>query len=452
MKPTVLKLLFGIALAAVSVPLFAQAQTNHGPQWGGPNSTQEERHKNVLIFNFYQDAYNQKNYDLALSYFPQIVENAPRAMVGTYVYAGNIYKIKIQQARTLAEKNAYIDTLMMVYDMRIEYFADHARYGKSYTLIQKAKDFLNFKPTDREGIRKVFDEAIAENSGNLDAEMLNLINNYFKELTDDYLQELIDTEEYLEYYDNLSGLLAKATDPAADEARTTFDALFIQSKAGDCETIERIFKGRLAENPDDTDILFKAFTQLRSLSCNSPFFFQVGEKYFQLEPNSSTAMALAKAYERNGNLNKSMEYLRKAVDVETDMVAKANLCVEISGMEIAANNGQRAAEFARMAMRYNPQNGYAHMFLAQAYAIGASNCEDFDRQTVYWLAVDELHKARRIFAGNPDDLKTVNELISTFSSFYPTKEDLFFRGINAGDPHDVKCGWVTGRTTVKERP
>lgn len=451
MKPNVLKLIFAVALFAAAGSLHAQTQQQWGPEWG-ENATQEQRHQNVLKFNYFKDAYDAKNYDLALSYLPDLLRDAPKAMVSLYSMAGNIYKVKIQQSRSMPDKNAYIDTLMSIYDARITYFGDHARYGRSYTLIQKAKDYLNFRPTDREGMKAVFNEAIDANSNNLDAEVLNLVNVYFKELTDDYQQEAIDPEEYLAYYDKFSGLLGRATGPAADEARTTFDALFVQSKAGDCETLERIFKGRLAETPDDIDVVIKAFSQLRSLNCNSPFFFEVAEKYYSMEPSSGTAMLLAKAYEANGNTRKGMEFLRKAVDQETDPIAKANLCVEISGMELAANNGRGAAEFARQAMNYNPQNGYAYMFLAQSYALGASSCEEFDRQTVYWLAVDELQKARRIFTSGSDELRTVNELISTFTSSFPSTEELFFRGMKSGNSYDVRCGWVTGRTTVKERP
>lgn len=448
MKLSVVKLAFTVVLAAISGTAVAQ---NWGPEWG-ENATQEERQQNVLMFNYYKDAYENKNYDLALDYYRQLLVKAPKSRQNLYVYAGNIYKTRIQQSRSLTDKNAYIDTLMSVYDKRIEFFGDDKRYGRDYLLVQKAKDFLNFKPADREGMREMFSQAIDANANNLSADNLALINIFFKELTDDYKQEMLDMEEYLEYYEKYSTLMAKATGPSADEARTTFDALFIQSEAADCDSIERIYKTRVADNPNDTSVLQKAFTQLKGLNCSSSFFFQVGEKYFAAEPLSSTAMTLAKAYEKVGNLRKSKEYLTKAVDIEPDPIAKANLCVEISGMEINANNGRSAADFARMALRYNPQNGYAYMFLAQGYAIGAAECADFDRQSVYWLAVDELQKARRIFSGSRDDLNSVNELIGAFSANFPATEELFFRGLKVGDSYDVKCNWVTGKTTIKERP
>ena len=450
MKP-ILKFISVIAFAAISLPALAQTQQNYGPEWG-ENLSMADREKNVALYSNFSDAYNNRDYDLALTYLPQIIERIPRAMVSTYVYSGNIYRIKIQQSRNLEDKNKYTDSLMHMYDLRIEYFPDHARYNKAYTLRQKATDYLLFKPTDREGLREVFDEAIAENSDNLNKEVLDLINLYFKELTDDYMQELIEPEEYLSYYETLSEYINSSNDPSVETARTTFDALFIQSKAGDCETIERIFRGRLAESPDNPELLAKAFSQLRSLNCTTPFFFEVGEKYFAAEPMSSTAMALVRAYESSGNENKAIEYMRKAVDVETDPAAKADLCVTIAGMELERSNSSRAAEFARMAMRFNPQNGYSYMFLAQAYAIGSSACEAFDQQTVFWLAYDELQKARRIFAGNQEALRNVDELMGLYRANFPPKDELFFRGINAGDSYEVKCGWIRGNTTARERP
>lgn len=49
----------------------------------------------------------------------------------------------------------FIDSLMLMYDMRAQYFGDNVKPGKTaFILDQKAREFLRYKPNDRKGIRR----------------------------------------------------------------------------------------------------------------------------------------------------------------------------------------------------------------------------------------------------------------------------------------------------------
>ena len=98
----------------------------------------------------------------------------------------------------------------------------------------------------------------------------------------------------------------------------------------------------------------------------------------------------------------------------------------------------------------DPSNGYAHIVLAQAYAEGAVACEGFDRQTVYWLAYDVLASARSLFDSGSPEQQQIDQTMALFRRSFPSNDELFFRGLTkAGMAYDVKCGWISGRTTVK---
>lgn len=445
MKPAVFfKLTLVLAFAFSAGNVFAQEE--FGPEWG-ENASGEERRQNVLKFNFYKDAYDNQRYDEALNYYRELSDKAPKSRNNLYVYAINIYKNKIQRSRDISQRNAYVDTLMTVYDMRMTYFGDDNRYGVPYITKQKAKDYLVFRPGDRAGVRKVFQEAITANQAAPD---LDFINIYFKELTDDFLNLEIETDFYIAEYEKLDAVM-NAAGPEAGEARKTFDALVVSSKALDCEGLERIYKEKLAAHPNDKDQYAKAFSLMMQQGCNSSFFFEVAEKYFELDPSASTAIMIAKAFEKQGDQRKAITYLVAAADNEKDPIEKAKLLVETAGMELTAGNAQSAANHAKQASSYDPDNGYAYIFLAQAYVVGASSCQDaFDRQSVYWLAYDLVQRSRRIFADSPSDLKNADELLAQFRSAFPAKEELFFRGLTEGARYEVKCNWITGSTTVKE--
>lgn len=445
MKSGIVKIFFA-ALLMLPGALRAQQPQEFGPQWG-ENATQEERRQNALVWNYYQDAYNNQNYDLALEYMRTLIANAPHALNNIYVYGINIYKNKIARSRSLEERNALTDSLMNLYNLRIEYFGDDPKYGTSYIMPIMARDYLLFKPADREGVRMHFRNAIEYNKDNVDPDFINI---YFKELTDDYLNLLVETDFYMNEYERMSELLNTVADSSAGEAKNTLDALFITSGAANCENIERIFKGRLESNPDDTDNLSKAFSLLTKSECHTPFYFEVGERYFQLQPTSATAMILATAYEKEGKVDKSLQFLRAAVESETNPVDKARLSVQISGTELRNHNARSAADFARQAISIDPENGLAYIFLAQAYVEGAqSNCTGFDKQAVYWLAYDAIMNARRLLQNDPEQLRMADELAVAYRQQFPATEEIFFRVLSEGAPYDVKCGWITGRTTVR---
>lgn len=400
-----------------------------------------------MTWNYYKDAYDNKNYDLATSYLPTLLDKCPKALQNIYVYGINIYKQKIARATNLTEKKSLVDSLLLLYDKRIEFFGDR-KPGAERIMELKAKDYLALNPADREGMMRYFTEAI--NFGN-NSQNIDLINIYFNELTEDFKNEILETEAYMDEYQTLSEFVAVNTDPELEGARTTFDNLFISSGAANCENLEKLFKARLERSPEDIDAIAKAFSLLSRRECYTPFYFEVGEKYFKNQPSSGTAMLLATAYEKAGNIDKSIEFLRAAVQNETNAADKAKLCIQISGTELRAGHPRNAADFAQQAIDIDPSNGFGYMLLAHSYAAGASQCADFDRQTVYWLAYDVLVKARRVFAEDDAQLKIIDESMSTYRANFPRQEECFFRGLTTeGVPYDVRCGWIVGRTSVKQ--
>jgi predicted Zn-dependent protease len=138
------------------------------------------------------------------------------------------------------------------------------------------------------------------------------------------------------------------------------------------------------------------------------------------------------------------------MESENDPIVKSNLCVQISGTQLAAEKAREAADYAKKALEFNPDNGSAYICLAQAYVTGSSACADFEKQTVFWLAYDLAAKARGLFEGNEAQQEVATTLMNTYRNYFPQQSDCFFRGLTEqGAPYTVKCGWVAGATTVK---
>lgn len=119
-----------------------------------------------------------------------------------------MYKNKINRAKSVAEKNMFIDSLMLMYDMRAQYFGDNVKPGKTaFILDQKAREFLRYKPNDRKGIREAFRAAIAQGGDSTDPET---VVAYFSNLCEDYKNtDEVMPDEIIAEYDRLTPFFEK---------------------------------------------------------------------------------------------------------------------------------------------------------------------------------------------------------------------------------------------------
>ena len=174
------KLFIGLAFALVVGSVSAQDFSD--PKYEKWGSTVEQRKENILAGTFLKEELNNRNYEQATVYLQQLLERCPGASENTYANGIRLYKQKINRARSLAEKNVYVDSLLLLYDIRLEYFGAHPKRGKAYILDRKAREHLTYRESDREGIRKDFEIAIAaqvEVNGTADPELVAI---YFKNL------------------------------------------------------------------------------------------------------------------------------------------------------------------------------------------------------------------------------------------------------------------------------
>ena len=429
-----------LIVAAVSFSYAAQAQAYlQDPKYG---NTPEERQQNVLRINYFNDAYKNKQYDQAIQYMNEVIASAPRASQNIYINGINIFRSKVAEAKTPEARQAALDSLMMLYDLRIENFGDHPTRGRVYLLALKTRDYLSLNPTNKEEVKRLFNEAMDAASENADPDLINI---YFNALVEDYKNDALSTDELLSEYDRLSTIYDKCTAEDKDEQKKVFDNLFVSSGAASCENLEKVFRPTIEANPS-VDELKKVFRLLAGNNCLNDFQILVSEKLYAVEPSTDVAMLLASAYENKKDFANSRKYLNEAIADETDPAAKANLAIRIAGGELQQGNSREAADFARQALEIDPENGYAYLLLANAYAAGANACSGFDRQTVFWLVVDTLTKAKELLANDAAQVSSIDQQLASYRAAFPSNEEAFFRGLENGQGYTVNCGWVSGRT------
>ncbi|MDE6483464.1 MAG: hypothetical protein K2L01_06890 [Rikenellaceae bacterium] len=439
--------LFSLAAAFAVIAGVASAQDYSSPEFEKYGDTPEERKENVLKYNYLNDAFRQKDWALASKYFNELAKDAPAIGQNLYIMGGTIYKNKIATARTREDRVRYIDSLLTVYDMRAEQFGDHPTRGKGYIYSEKAKDFINYRPTEIDDIIKHSTAAIEASGDNID---LNLAQGYFNALVEGYKNDDVETEILLNEYDKLVVVVLKSDKTQKDEVAGVIDALFIQSGAATCDNLEKIFKTQFESDPDNLDLVKKIARYLSRNECKSAFAAEVGEKLYALEPTAEAAVIIAGNYAEIKNMEKAYQFYDEAIELEQNPEVKANYAVRASGVALIAENGRKSAEYARKAIANDSENGLAYFLLAQAYANGTSQCSGFERQMAFCLVYDQMLRARE-HVTDPAQLEVINKAIATYPAYFPSNEEVFFRTLSKGDSYNVSCGWLSGTTTIRTK-
>ncbi len=433
--------------ATVSVSAIAQDLSD--PRYATYGETLEERKANALLVNYFGDAYKTKAFDEALVMLNQIIERCPKASLNTYIRGMEMYRTKLNRAQSKAEKLLYLDSMMYMFDKRMEFFPTHKDYGIQKDISRKALTYYEYNKENYEKAFDYFRNAINTNKDLIDPEMCIV---FFNALTEEFKMGTVGPEEYIVDYELIMDMLGNVSVTEEDkEAMVVIENLFASSGAASCEVIETIFKPKYEANPDDADLVKKILAMYSRSKCSSDFQLSLTEKFYNIEPTPELAAMLGAIYEEKQEFDKALSYFNTAIAGETDIAKKTNLLIRSASATINANKFREAADYARQIIAIDPDNGYGYLFLAGAYAGGIRGCSDFNQKAAYWLIVDTYVQARNRLSGDDAQVSNINSMISSYSAQFPKVEDTFMRGLSPGDRYTVSCGWVSGATTVRER-
>ena len=444
-----IKFLIVAAMAAVATS--AAAQDFSDPKYAKWGETPEERKDNMLASSYLKEETANRNFNSAARYLQLLLEKCPSASETIYVNGVKLYKDKINRAESLAEKKMFVDSLLFLYDVRIENFGNHPKRGRVYLLERKAREYLTYKGDDREGVAEAFETAIAAQA-QVGAVSPEVVAIYFKNLCDDYQNDIVDAmtivntyDAYAQYFDNIA--------PEQQEYKDQFEQCFGLSGAASCENLEAIFSKKVADNPEDAKLVEQAFKLMSRANCSSDFFFALGEKHYANKPSSEVAMLLAQGFQNIKNFDKANQYLREALAVETVAAEREKLYVRIGILDMSMNNFAAAVEAFREAQAINPENAHAPFFLAQCYVNGAKGCSGLQKDAIYWVAYDLIQKALPLLeVSDPERVDAAKQLAVAYRAAFPTSEECFFNEVADGSSFTVNCGFAQGvSTTVRSR-
>jgi tetratricopeptide (TPR) repeat protein len=438
MKRTLIATVAAVLLAAISVTTQAQNGLESGTPFGrGDDSVTCLR--NTSLYSTY---YDNKDFNTAVQFWRPVYYNCPGSSKNTYIKGESMFK---EFFRKSGDK-AYIDTVMMILDQRTKYFNE----AESNNL-RKAFALYEFGGNDPEYAKKCYDiisGVMATSPQSFDYTYSSL---YMAITAKCFVLDLLEAPAVIKAYSEAMKvvdrqLARKPDDRRYHDAKKNIDAVFKSSGAATCSSIEELFATGVEKNPSDTAMLKKVLSLLTETGCrDSELYFKAATNLYRCEPNAASASQLAEMNVARKNYNEAEKYYTEAIELETDHIVKSGLLTKLATLELTSDSKQAARDFAKAAYSLDPTNGYALFIIAEAYA-GARIGETFENQTVYWVVVDYLVRAKN---ADPGLKEQVEERIAIYSRLFPTKEEAFFRSlVEEGAPYQVG-GWVNESTTIR---
>lgn len=396
--------------------------------------------------SLYGEYYKQGDYKTAYPFWREVFNYCPKASKNTYIHGIKIVEYMLENATSDAEKEAYIDTLMQVYDQRIQYFGQ-----RGYVLQRKGVDMLKYRRTNISDIQEgyqILKEGIELQQVKAKA---SAIATFMTAAITLYDNGTISDATLINNYMSISGIIdqkqARSASGQLEQVKSVIDDNIIKTGVLSCEKVVEIYRPKFEATPNDETLLLKITETLDKLECTQqPFYYTIATKLYSIKPTVTAAVALAQIALSNNQTYEAINYFTEAIEKESNEANKADYYYGLAVAQNKAGHKSDARANALKAAGIKTNWGAPYILIGKMYIDSKTNCAGISLPgAVYWLAVDYFNKAQHT---EPAITETAEKLIETYSAYFPNKEEAFFHEIHEGDSYTVGC-WINEDTKAR---
>ncbi|MBR6423877.1 MAG: hypothetical protein IKS47_04270 [Bacteroidales bacterium] len=404
----------------------------------------------VKYLSYYYELVKQNNLKEAAPFWRQAYSICPpTANQNMLINGQKILRYEIAQSRKdPARYNELVDTLLMLNDVRAEYYPKNAVKSKD----NKAIDVINYCAADHEKQYKILTAVLNEIKG--EASPVVFVKQ-MQATVEMYKNEKIDAEEVMNNYTTISGYLDEKIDqsnnPEYRGAKQDVETILIDSGVASCDNLVALYTPRFEANPTDEALLTNMVKMLTKSDCvNTDLFLQAIVALNEVNPTSSSVYGLYRLYASRGENTKAAESLERAISLlnPEDVDTRADYTFELATYYFAkCGKAAQAVAKAREAADIKEEyKGKAYLLIGTIWGNQKCGGDEVSSRAHYWVAVDYLQRAA---ATDPAVAEEANNLAAQYRRYFPKTEDAFFQDITDGSSYTVSCSGMTERTTVR---
>jgi tetratricopeptide (TPR) repeat protein len=398
--------------------------------------------------SLYREYYKQKNYDDALPGWRWSFLNCPMATKNIVMNGPKIIQHQAKKEGISPEvKKAYLDTLWMIYDKRVElYPAD-----KGYALGRKGMDMYDYAEDDYTDVYNTLMESMRTDTLKTDAYVLmRLYTAGMKRL----VAKQIEMELMYDLYDEAATIIEHQLKNTTEEKKikkiTKAQGVIDQNfeRIAKEEQYVELMSPKVDEAPTNAVLLNKVISMMTKRKwTGNDLYLNCSELSYKLEPSAGAAYGLYEGYAKKGNDAESTKYLEESIKLEKDNTEKADKLLKLAKVYGSQKKYGSARSKAQEAAGLRSGWGEPYIYIGDLYLGTTSSCGDNACNQKYgvWAAEDMYAKAKSVESSLAG---AANSKIATAKKYYPVKKDCFFIGLEGGATVTVG-GWIGVATTAR---
>ena len=350
----------------------------------------------------FQQSGSNKDYQEMYTNYQWLKKYAPFAVNGLYTQGPFMFYNLINAEQDQAKKKKYFDEMMELFDLRqknlealnsfsktkstlgdvlsvkAEYYnwTAPAVLGKDFDL---RKSYANFA----EAIKMVNEQGGREITGSFLQTFFLVSDAIYKAMPntmrEQYLQDYLDSKDACEKMLQLAKeAQANGDMERAQQLVATYDAplaaieqIFTQSGAADSAQLIAIYTKKFDTYKEDINKLNSSLTLMQKNDLNdADIYYQYAEAAYALQPTFTSAIGLAQKAQKDGELDKMLEYYNKALELASSDARRGDICLNICNGLTRSKQYTGALTYAEKAIGYNADlTGKAYLRMANIYAM-----------------------------------------------------------------------------------
>lgn len=434
----------------VAVLFLAAGATNVAAQSDDCNSNSSISHEAVKAGNF-KDAYTP---------WKLLIEKCPTLRFYTFKDGFLILQnfLETNKDKNSADYKKYFDELMNTHDLRMKYIPEFQTKMKGVLSVDealggKAMDYLAYAPNPdvNQAYTWLKESVQATKESSQPAALHYFLEMSMNKLKGDanhkeqFIQDYLDATKYVD--GAITAEEKEAMKQAYQGVKDNLTALFINSGAADCESLQGIYGPKVEANQTDLEYLKKTIDIMKMMKCTeSEAYLQAAFYAYKIEPTTEAAAGCAYQAYKKGDIDGAVKFFDESINLETDNVKKAEKAYAAAAVLYGAKRLSQSRAYCQKAISFNENYGAPYILIANLYATSPNwSDEGALNKCTYFAVIDKLQRAKSV---DPSVADEAGKLIGRYSAYTPQPKDLFMLGYKAGDRITIG-GWIGETTTIR---
>lgn len=428
-------LFFCVAFLANGFPVYSQCK-----EWNWPADKAKAQEK----FALFQDAVHARLYKQAIPHLNWFLSNTPTLNTAIYIRGAEVYDGLAKAEKDPDRKKRYADSLMTVYDLRLEHCGEAAS-----VLNRKAMAYFkyNINGPDPQKVLALMDTAFAVNGHSiLD---VTLVPYMEATVVTKLKTKLITDEDVLSRYDRITEIIAekiKANEKKREPLNAyqkQIDALLLKAVKVDCEFIHNQLEPKFNKQPADVILAKKILGYLLAAKCDpDQLWLRTAALIFTKERDFGLAKNIGVQFYALDSLKQAENYFQEALTLAPTASDKADVYNYLGALATKRGDRPQARSMFKEAIRMDPARKESFDRIGDLYYNSFKQCSNeksmADDRMVYLLAYDYYERA--------GDQEKMHLAMKAF----PSREEIFLMNYSAGQKVHVGC-WIDEDTIIRTR-